>query len=111
MKGCKDGWVEFICQHKTTQQYQSVDVDKDEKTIIQSTQKNEWQTEDRFSVYHDEANRKLRVVIKQLQPGDSGEYECKFKLKRRPDSDDDLEVDLKVGELLPLFITVSHVLC
>ncbi|XP_078105415.1 uncharacterized protein LOC144517276 isoform X1 [Sander vitreus] len=94
VKGCTDGWVEFICQHKTSQQYQRVDVVKGSRTIIGSTQKNEWQTEDRFSVHYDAANRKLRVVIKQLQHGDFGKYKCTFIFKQKSNCDKvDLEVD------------------
>ncbi|XP_078105414.1 uncharacterized protein LOC144517275 isoform X4 [Sander vitreus] len=95
VKGCTDGWVEFICQRKTSQQYQRVDVVKGSRTIIGSTQKNEWQTKGRFSVYYDAANRKLRVVIKQLQHGDFGKYKCTFIFEKKSDCD---EVDLKVDD-------------
>ncbi|XP_031133178.2 polymeric immunoglobulin receptor-like isoform X6 [Sander lucioperca] len=95
VKGCTDGWVEFTCQHKTILQYQRVDVDKDKQTIIGSTQMNVWQTKDRFSVYHDAANKKLRVVIKQLQRGDFEDYTCKFIFEQKSDCD---KVDLKVGK-------------
>ncbi|XP_028430564.1 uncharacterized protein LOC114553555 [Perca flavescens] len=90
VKGCTDGWVEFTCQHKTSQQYH-----KDNPPIIRSTQKNVWQTKDRISVYHDTANRKLRVVIKPLQHGDSGEYKCKCIFDQRPDCE---EVYLNVDD-------------
>ncbi|XP_039654360.1 polymeric immunoglobulin receptor-like isoform X2 [Perca fluviatilis] len=93
VKGCTDGWVEFICQHNPTHQYQSVDVVKNSQTIIRSTRKNEWQTEGRFSVYYDAANRKLRVVIKPHQHGDSGKYKCTFKFEGKSESD---KVDLRV---------------
>ncbi|XP_039653061.1 polymeric immunoglobulin receptor-like [Perca fluviatilis] len=95
VKGCTDGWVEFICQHNPTHQYQSVDVVKNNHTIIGSTQKNVWQTKNIFSVYYDAANRKLRVVIKPLQHGDSGEYKCKFIFEGKSESD---KVDLNVGK-------------
>ncbi|XP_031133077.1 polymeric immunoglobulin receptor-like [Sander lucioperca] len=97
VKGCTDGWVEFTCQHKTSQQYQRVDVVKGSKTIIQSTENNVWQTEGRFSVYHDAANRKLRVVvvIKQLQRGDFENYTCTFILHQKSDCD---KVNLKVDD-------------
>ncbi|XP_035858103.1 polymeric immunoglobulin receptor-like [Sander lucioperca] len=95
VKGCTDGWVEFTCQHKTSQQYQRVDVVKGSQTIIQSTQKNVWQTKDRFSVYYDAANKNLRVIIKQLQQENFKKYTCKFIFGRKSESG---EVDLKVDD-------------
>ena len=103
VKGCTDGWVEFICQHNPTHQYQSVDVVKNNHTIIGSTQKNVWQTKNIFSVYYDAANRKLRVVIKPLQHGDSGEYKCTF-IFGKSESD---KVDLNIGKKCCLFLSLS----
>ncbi|XP_035857875.1 polymeric immunoglobulin receptor-like isoform X5 [Sander lucioperca] len=95
VKGCTDGWVEFTCKSPKNKIYQKVDVVKGSKTIIQSTEKNVWQTEGRFSVHHDRENRKLRVVIKQLQRGDFEDYKCQFIFDQQSDCD---EVDLKVDD-------------
>ncbi|XP_034726464.1 uncharacterized protein LOC117944050 [Etheostoma cragini] len=94
VKGCRDGWVDFICKYPNNKICQRVDVVKEgSQPIIQSTLKNMWETKGRFSVYHDVKNRNLRVVIRQLQQEDFGEYEC--KCDHKPGSDD---VDLKVDD-------------
>ncbi|KAF1392154.1 hypothetical protein PFLUV_G00049620 [Perca fluviatilis] len=93
VKGCTDGWVEFTCKYPKNNTYSSVDVVKDNQTIIETTQKNVRQTKGRFSVYNDGKNKSLRVVIKPLQQEDSGEYECKFDQESDPANEVDLRVD------------------
>ncbi|XP_039654357.1 polymeric immunoglobulin receptor-like [Perca fluviatilis] len=93
VKGCTDGWVEFTCKYPKNNTYSSVDVVKDNQTIIGTTQKNVSQTKGRFSVYNDGKNKSLRVVIKPLQQEDSGEYECKFDQESDPANEVDLRVD------------------
>ncbi|KAA8593609.1 hypothetical protein FQN60_009725, partial [Etheostoma spectabile] len=90
-----DGWVDFICKYPKNDNCQGDVVNVFEESsqpIIQSTLKNMWQTEGRFSVYRDGENRNLRVVIRQLQQEDSGDYECKCDHKTESE-DVYLEVD------------------
>ncbi|XP_074503583.1 uncharacterized protein LOC141774647 isoform X2 [Sebastes fasciatus] len=79
VKGCRKGWVEFICEYpQKYKTYKSVAVVKDQ-TLIQSTEENVWESNDRYSVYNDKKKNNVRVAIRQLQRQDSGKYKCVFK--------------------------------
>ncbi|XP_037619841.1 polymeric immunoglobulin receptor-like [Sebastes umbrosus] len=80
VKGCRNGWVEFICEYpETDETYTSVAVVKVQRTLIESTKENVWESNDRYSVYNDTNNENVRVAIRQLEDEDSGEYKCVFK--------------------------------
>lgn len=94
---CAEGWVEFNCKFpKTDKVYPSAEVVKDDSQILVSNQNNVWKENGRFSLYRDTINKYLRVAIKQLQPGDTGEYKCKFNSGVGSDSaEESEEVKLK----------------
>ncbi|XP_038551880.1 uncharacterized protein LOC119885739 [Micropterus salmoides] len=75
LKGCQEGWVEFSCNCPNNE---SISVVTPKNTTLQTTKKDEWENKDRVSLYHDTKKNNLRVVIKQLEPEDFGNYTCKF---------------------------------
>ncbi|XP_038551893.1 polymeric immunoglobulin receptor-like isoform X2 [Micropterus salmoides] len=94
VKRCQEGWVEFTCKYpKQHETYQSISVVTPKNTTIQTTKKDVWENKGRVSLYHDTNNKNLRVVIKQLEPEDFGDYTCKFT---RRDSSSDHKVKLEV---------------
>ncbi|XP_065811530.1 polymeric immunoglobulin receptor-like isoform X1 [Labrus bergylta] len=79
VKGCLGGWVDFTCPYPNTQQgFQNINVINKTKTVIRSTKKDEWEVKDRVSMYRDTKNKKLRVIIEDLQDKDAGEWKCMF---------------------------------
>ncbi|XP_038551879.1 polymeric immunoglobulin receptor-like [Micropterus salmoides] len=88
---CREGWVEFTCKYP--KQHESISVVTPKNTTIQTTKKDVWENKGRVSLYHDTNNKNLRVVIKQLEPEDFGNYTCKFT---RRDSSSDHKVKLEV---------------
>ncbi|XP_067359720.1 polymeric immunoglobulin receptor-like isoform X2 [Channa argus] len=79
MKGCLNGWIEFICGYNNTSitKYHMIDVVTPKETL-QSTQRDEWENKGRWFLYHDTTNQHLRVIFKQLQREDFGKQQCKF---------------------------------
>ncbi|XP_044203729.1 polymeric immunoglobulin receptor-like isoform X2 [Thunnus albacares] len=89
VKGCEGGWVELTCKYpKADQDYQKIEVINSRGSSIQTTKKDEWDGNDKFSLYHDTRNKNLRMAIKQLEHDDFGEYNCKFyqRLKSSPET-------------------------
>nr|XP_020444821.1 polymeric immunoglobulin receptor-like [Monopterus albus] len=76
VKGCTGAWVEFTCNYPKSNS-QSVGIVHNTQITIRSTRKNEWEHNNRFSLYHDTQNRNLRVFIKHLVQDDSGDYQCR----------------------------------
>ena len=98
VKGCEGGWVELTCKYpKADQEYQKIEVIKPRGSSIQTTKKDVWEKDDRFSLYHDTRNKNLRMAIKQLKSDDSGEYQCKF-YPRPHSSPETQKLELKVGK-------------
>ncbi|KAK2915547.1 hypothetical protein Q8A73_006141 [Channa argus] len=78
VRGCGDGWVEFTCFYPEGQRtYQQIDVVNHIQTIT-TTVKNKWENKGRIFLYHNTTAKYLKVLIKQLQPEDFGEYRCIF---------------------------------
>ncbi|XP_067359729.1 polymeric immunoglobulin receptor-like isoform X3 [Channa argus] len=92
VKGCRGGWVEFICVYPEGQRtYQQIYVVHDKQTT-KSTVKDKWENEGRIFLYHNTTAKYLKVLIKQLQPEDfKEEYECKFN----PESESSKKVELE----------------
>ncbi|XP_060897593.1 uncharacterized protein LOC132977167 [Labrus mixtus] len=77
VKGCLVGWVDFTCPYPNINVgYQKINVINKTKTVIKSSKKDEWEIKDRVSMYHDTKNKKLRVIIKDLQDKDAGKWKC-----------------------------------
>ncbi|KAM9409066.1 uncharacterized protein KZ484_001401 [Pholidichthys leucotaenia] len=114
---CRDGWVEFSCtypQPHETYDYVAVarDDDDDSRWHICSSQKNVWEEHDRFSLYHDAINKKLRVVIRSLSWKDFKKYNCQFYKKDKKKSSSK-KLNLKKGDdkhgcQTPLTISVTE---
>ena len=105
MKGCRGGWVHLTRGYpKKDQIYTSINVDWDNdedkhgnRKIIETNKKNVWISEGRFSVYHDDKSKDLRVGIKDIQQEDFEEYKLKFRTDNNR-SNKDKEVELKLGK-------------
>ncbi|XP_042262222.1 polymeric immunoglobulin receptor-like [Thunnus maccoyii] len=96
VKGCEGGWVELTCKYpRADQEYQKIEVINPRGASIQTTTKDVWDGDDRFSLYHDTRNKNLRMAIKQLEHDDSGKYNCKFYQRLKPPEEPD-ELELKV---------------
>ncbi|XP_041636164.1 uncharacterized protein LOC121505130 isoform X2 [Cheilinus undulatus] len=76
--GCQDGWIDFTCQNPNGNNYHTVSVMNQSKPIKTSSKSYEWEIKDRVSMYHDKSKGNLRVIIKQLQQEDDGQWRCKF---------------------------------
>lgn len=106
VKGCQEGWVEFTCKYPNPgKPYKHVIVKRQNERLIQSTEKNKWENEGNFSLFHDTKMKTLNVTIKRLKPEDEGEYECQFKKPKRGKDKVDVTVGKKYG------IPPSHILC
>ncbi|XP_067359734.1 CMRF35-like molecule 8 isoform X2 [Channa argus] len=78
VKGCRGGWVEFTCFYPEGQKtYRQIDVVNHTQTIT-TTVKNKLENQSRIFLYHNTTAKYLKVLIKQLQPEDFGEYRCIF---------------------------------
>ncbi|XP_067362133.1 uncharacterized protein [Channa argus] len=79
MKGCLNGWIEFICGYNNTSitKYHMIDVVTPKETL-RSTQRDEWENKGKWFLYHDTTNQHLRVIFKQLQREDFGKQQCQF---------------------------------
>ena len=105
VNGCEDGWVEFTCKYpEANQNYKNIKVEGPRRKA-QSSKKNEWEKKGRFSLYHDRKNKILRVVMKQLQQDDFGNYQCEFK----QDSSEELDLGLYLvkGKICCICIKVT----
>ncbi|XP_042262220.1 uncharacterized protein LOC121894008 [Thunnus maccoyii] len=82
VKGCREGWVEFTCGYpETNKDYERINIVNPRKELIVWDKKYVWGSSDRVYLYPYIMNKSVRVVIKQLQEKDKGEYRCEFETK------------------------------
>ncbi|KAK1901869.1 CMRF35-like molecule 8 [Dissostichus eleginoides] len=96
VKGCRGGWVDFTCGYpKKNEEYARIDlVRKNNRIIIQTTQKDVWESEGRFSMYQDKERKNIRVVIKEIQQEQT--YKLHFRPEHKPNKKDKEEVELEL---------------
>ena len=82
VKGCRHGWVDFTLKYPDTKEdYQTIKIANPRKFTLQSNETNVWRTNTSLNVYHDKMNKSVRVIIKQLEEEDNGDYRFGFKPK------------------------------
>lgn len=80
-------------------------MERQDEILIESTAKEEWKDEGKFSLSHDTEMKTLNVTIKQLKPEDKGVYKCQFKKPNRRK----VEVDVTVGKKYGIPPSISFV--
>ncbi|XP_061641775.1 uncharacterized protein LOC133483922 isoform X6 [Phyllopteryx taeniolatus] len=80
VKACAGHWLEFTCKYpKAEAKYRHVRLDGPNlPQSVESGVRDRWDGKGRISLFHDTQNGALRVRIKELGEGDSGEYVCTF---------------------------------
>ncbi|XP_061543531.1 uncharacterized protein LOC133408537 [Phycodurus eques] len=100
-KACAGHWLEFTCKYpKAEAEYRRVRLEgRNLPESVQSGVRNRWDGKGRISLFHDTQNGTLRVCIRELRKGDSGEYVCTFHTGApgRPPSSK-VKVDLDDGD-------------
>ncbi|KAK2915548.1 hypothetical protein Q8A73_006142 [Channa argus] len=106
VKGCRGGWVEFICVYPEGQRtYQQIYVVHDKQTT-KSTVKDKWENEGRIFLYHNTTAKYLKVLIKQLKPKDFGKYRCIFNRYYVSSKEVELEYEFNNCQTpLPVIVT------
>ncbi|KAM9409067.1 uncharacterized protein KZ484_001402 [Pholidichthys leucotaenia] len=77
VNGCVKGWFEFTCHDYTKEKYKNLLENRKRK--IPHPRGNKWVKENGVSLYHNETNKSLKVIIKDLKEEDSGKYTCNHK--------------------------------
>lgn len=98
LKVCRGGSLELNCKYWNSG-------DNNDVTLchpggrLKSTQKNQWEHKDRFSLFRDTRRKELKVVIRQLEQRDDGTYSCPCDSDDSSSNErDDMEVKIICGK-------------
>ncbi|XP_075318387.1 uncharacterized protein LOC142377936 isoform X1 [Odontesthes bonariensis] len=91
-----EGWLELTCKYPEKDKiYITIRVNSSKTASRQSSQTNEWESKDRFFLYHNIKYKNLRLTMKQLKQKDRGQHHCEFNQSRSHSTKDGIILDAK----------------